>query len=63
VLTEALWAHKVSKYSATKVTPFELVFSQEVVLPVEVNLYAQWVAMHDTLSTQEYTTIMMDKFG
>jgi hypothetical protein len=42
VLTEALWAHKVSKYSATKVTPFELVFSQEVVLPVEVNLYAQW---------------------
>jgi hypothetical protein len=25
-------------YSATKVTPFELVYKQEVVLPMEVNL-------------------------
>jgi IS30 family transposase len=26
VLSEALWAHHISKYSATKVTPFELVY-------------------------------------
>jgi hypothetical protein len=26
VLSEALWAHRVSKHSATKVTPFELVY-------------------------------------
>ena len=26
VLSEALWAHRVSKHRATKVTPFELVY-------------------------------------
>jgi transposase InsO family protein len=26
VLSEALWVHHISKYSATKVTPFELVY-------------------------------------
>jgi transposase InsO family protein len=26
VLSEALWAHHISKHSATKVTPFELVY-------------------------------------
>jgi hypothetical protein len=40
VLSEALWAHRISKHSATKVTPFELVYGQEVVLPVKVNLDA-----------------------
>jgi hypothetical protein len=40
VLSEALWAHHISKHSSTKVTPFELVYGQEVILPVEVNLDA-----------------------
>jgi transposase InsO family protein len=38
VLSKALWAHRVSKQSATEVTPYELVYEQGVVLPVEVNL-------------------------
>jgi hypothetical protein len=33
-------AHCISKHIATKVTPFELVYRQEFVLPVEVNLDA-----------------------
>jgi hypothetical protein len=40
VLSEELWAHHISKHSATKVTPFELVYRQEVILPVAVNLDA-----------------------
>jgi hypothetical protein len=40
VLSEALWAHRISRHGATKVTPFELVYGQEVVLPAEVNLGA-----------------------
>jgi hypothetical protein len=40
VLSEALWAHHISKHSATKVTPFKLVYGQEVVLSIEVNLDA-----------------------
>ena len=42
VLSEALWAHSISRHGATKVTPFELVYGQEVVLSVEVNLDACW---------------------
>jgi transposase InsO family protein len=40
ILSEALWAHRISRHGATKVTPFELVYGQEAVLPVEVNLDA-----------------------
>jgi hypothetical protein len=44
VLSKALWAHRISRHGATKVTPFELVYDQEVVLPVEVNLDAYRLA-------------------
>jgi transposase InsO family protein len=37
ILSEALWAHRISKHSATKVSPFELVYGQEAVLPVEIS--------------------------
>jgi hypothetical protein len=39
-LSDALWEHRISKHSATKVTPFELVYEQEAVLPVVINLDA-----------------------
>ena len=38
MLSEALWAHRISRHGATKITPFELVYGQETILPVEVNL-------------------------
>jgi hypothetical protein len=31
--------HRMSRHRATKVTPFELVYGQEAVLPVEVSLH------------------------
>jgi hypothetical protein len=40
VLSEALWVYIISEHSATKVIPFELVYEQEVILLVEVNLDA-----------------------
>jgi hypothetical protein len=61
VLFQALWAHRVSKHGATKVTPFELVFGQEVVLPVEVNMQRCRVEAHDALSTEQYHELMMDR--
>jgi transposase InsO family protein len=61
VLSEALWAHRTSKHSATKVTLFELVYGQEAVLPVEINLQTCRIDKQDTLSTEEYTKGMMDK--
>lgn len=35
MLSETLWAHRRSKHGATKVTPFDLVYGQEIILPVK----------------------------
>jgi hypothetical protein len=59
VLSEALWAHRISRHSATKVTPFELVYGQEAVLPVEVNLGAYRLAKQNNLSVESYYALMM----
>jgi hypothetical protein len=61
VLSEAWWAHCISKHSATKVTPFELVYGQEVVLPVEVNLDALRIARQNELSVVDYHNLMLDR--
>jgi hypothetical protein len=60
VLSEALWAHRISRHGATKVTPFELVYGQEAVLPVEVNLAALRFARQNDLSAEDYNCLMMD---
>jgi hypothetical protein len=59
-LSEALWAHRTSRHEATKVTPFELVYGQEVVLPVEIGLQSLRVTGHGSLSAKEYHELMMD---
>jgi hypothetical protein len=60
-LSEALWAHRTSRHRATKVTLFELVYGQEVVLPVEVSLQNLRITGQDYLSAMEYTELMIDK--
>jgi hypothetical protein len=59
-LSKALWAHCISKHSATKVTPFELVYGQEVVLPIEVNQNALRIARQNELSAVDYHNLMLD---
>jgi hypothetical protein len=61
VLSEALWAHRISKYSATKVTPFKLVYGQEAILPMEVNLDALQIARQNELSVVDYHNLMFDR--
>jgi len=60
VLSEALWAHRISRHGATKVTPYELVYGQEAVLPVEVNLAALRFAKQNDLSAKDYHSLMTD---
>jgi hypothetical protein len=61
VLSEALWAHRISKHGATQVTPFELVYRQEAVLPVEINLQTFRVARQNDLSAVDYNNLIMDR--
>ena len=60
MLSEALCAHRVSRHGATKVTPFEFVYGQEAVLPVEVNLDAYRLAKQNDLSAVDYHDLMTD---
>jgi hypothetical protein len=60
VLSEALWAHRISKNCATKVSPFELVYGQEVVLPVEIMLSAIRFARQNDMSIGDYFNLMID---
>ena len=55
-----MWAHRISRHGATKVTPFELVYSQEAALPVEVNLDTYRLAKQNDLSIVDYYDLMMD---
>ena len=60
MLSEALWAHCISRHGATKFTPFELVYGQETILPVEVNLDIYRLAKQNDLSAVNYYDLMID---
>ena len=55
-----MWSHRISRHGATKITPFELVYDQEVVLPIKVNLDAYRLAKQNDLSAVDYYDLMMD---
>jgi hypothetical protein len=44
-----------------KVTPFELFYEQEALLPIKVSLQNLRITGQDYLSAKEYTELMMDK--
>lgn len=60
VLSVALWAHRISRHGATKVTTFELVHGQEDILPVEMNLAALRFPKQNNLRAKHYYNLMMD---
>jgi hypothetical protein len=60
ILSKVLWAHIISKHSATKVSPFELVYGQEAVLPVEISLNAVRFARQNYLTVGDYYNSMID---
>jgi hypothetical protein len=58
------YVHRISKHSATKltkVTPFKLVYEQDAILPVEVNLNALRIARQNELSAVDYHNLMLDR--
>jgi hypothetical protein len=61
VLSEVLWAHRILKHSMTKVTPFELVYGQEVILLIEANLDDLQIARQNELSAIDYHNLMLDR--
>ncbi|CAI9771431.1 unnamed protein product [Fraxinus pennsylvanica] len=54
-LYKALWAYRTSPRSSTKVTPFQLTYGLEAVLPIEINVQSIRVCLQHKLSDGEYT--------
>ena len=47
-------------HGATKVSPYQLVYGHEVVLPWEIKLGSRRVTFQDQLTADEYLTLMKD---
>ena len=60
-LNEALWAYRVSYHGTTKVSPYQLVYGHEAVLPWEIRLGSRRVTFQDQLTAEDYATLMKDE--
>ncbi|KAK1651182.1 hypothetical protein QYE76_068987 [Lolium multiflorum] len=60
VLSEALWAYRMSCHGAIKTSPYHLVYGQEAVLPWEIKAGSRRVTFQNDLTTEEYAALMSD---
>jgi transposase InsO family protein len=60
VLSEALWAYRVSCHGATKTSPYHLVYGQEDVLSWEITAGLRRVEFQNDLTAKEYVALMND---
>jgi hypothetical protein len=58
VLSEALWAHRISCHGATKTLPCHLVYGQEAVLPWEITTGSRRVKFQNNLMVEQYAALM-----
>ena len=60
-MIEALWAYRTTYKTATKATPYSLVFGVEAILPLEVELPSLRVAVQNELTTEENEHIRLEE--
>ncbi|KAK1660785.1 hypothetical protein QYE76_048944 [Lolium multiflorum] len=60
VLSEALWAYRMSCHVAIKTSPYHLVYGQEAVLPWEITAGSKRTTFQNDLTTEEYAALMSD---
>jgi hypothetical protein len=60
VLSEVLWAYRISCHGATKTSPYHLVYGQDAVLPWEITVGSRSIEFQNDLTAQEYVALMND---
>jgi transposase InsO family protein len=60
VLSEALWAYRISCHGATKTSPYHQVYGQEAVLLWEITAGSRRIEFQNDLTVEEYATLMND---
>jgi activator of HSP90 ATPase len=51
----------MSCHGATKVTPYQLVYGHDAVLPWEIKIGSRWIRSQDQLTVDDYDTLMKDE--
>ena len=59
-LNEALWVYRMACHGATKLSPYQLVYGHEAVLPWELRLGSRRVTFQDQLIADDYGALMKD---
>ena len=60
VLSEALWAYRISCHGSTKTSPYHLVYGQDAVLPWEITAGSRRIEFQNDLSAEQYAALMND---
>ena len=60
VLSEALWAYRISCHGSTKTSPYHLVYGQDAVLPWEITAGSRRVEFQNDLFAEQYAALMND---
>ena len=60
MLSEALWAYRISCHGSIKTSPYHLVYGQDTVLPWEITAGSRRVEFQNDLTTEEYAALMSD---
>ena len=61
MLNEALWSYRIACHGATKVSPYQLVYGHDAVLPWEIKAGSKRKFSQDQLATDDYVTLMKDE--
>jgi len=61
LLNVALWSYRMACHGSTKVSPYQLVYGHDAVLPWEIKTGSRWIFSQDQLDADDYATLMKDE--
>jgi len=61
LLSEALWSYRMACHGSTKVSPYQLVYGHDAVLPWEIKTGSRRLPFQDQLAADDYVTLMKDE--
>ena len=61
ILNEALWAYRMACHRSTKVSPYQLVYGHDAVLPWELKTGSRRTSLQDQLSADDYSAMMKEE--
>ena len=56
-----MWAYRTTHRTPTQLTPYQLIFGTEVVLPLEIQIPSLRVALREEITDEENTTLRLEE--